>query len=305
VENILNRPFYADFAWAYDFIITGPVSSRCDFVENVASQRGHLPGSRVIDAGCGTGSYSVELAKRGYIVTGLDASAELVSVAQEKAEKTSVPVTFLVGDILTLPSQPKYDGILCRGVLNDIVDDRDRQAVFFSFVRALRQGGMLILDVREWNSSAFRKEKEPVFERVVEVDDGTLTFRAVTRLDYETRRLLVTERHILERRNGARFLSEYEFVMGCWTWQELQTNLTKAGFGSVLYFGRLRLQPSSWFYRSHYRRLLYLNAEASSRPKRVPTCACSRSSYCAAKSRLVDLCGRFAGKGDTAKPPGD
>lgn len=237
VKRISSRPFYAGFAWAYDLIIAGPVSSRCNFVESIAAQRGVLPGSRILDAGCGTGSYSVELAKRGYAVAGLDSSAELVSVARAKAEEAVVPVTFQVGDILELPSRPSYDGILCRGVLNDIIDGPSRQKAFFSFARALRKGGILILDVREWTGSALRKEREPVFERVVEVDSGTLTFHAVTRLEYETRQLWVAESHILERDDGAKTITEYDFVMQCWTRDELHNNLVNAGFGSVAYFG--------------------------------------------------------------------
>lgn len=237
VNRISNRPFYTRFAWAYDLIIAGSVSNRCDFVESTAAQRGVLPGSRILDAGCGTGSYSVELAKRGYVVAGLDSSAELVSVARAKAEEAGVPVIFQVGDILELPSRPSYDGILCRGVLNDIIDGPSRQKVFCSFAGALRKGGILIVDVREWTKSASQKENEPVFERVVEIDGGTLTFRAVTRLEYETRRLLVAESHILERGDAPKTITEYDFVMQCWTQDELHNNLINAGFGSVAYFG--------------------------------------------------------------------
>jgi len=237
VNRISSRPFYSAFAWAYDLIIVGPVSSRCDFVESMAAQRGVLPGSRILDAGCGTGSYSVELAKRGYAVIGLDSSAEFVSVARAKAEEAVVPVTFQKGDILELPSRPSYDGILCRGVLNDIIDGPSRQKAFFSFAHALRKEGILILDVREWTISALRKQREPVFEKVVENDRGTLIFRAVTRLDYETKQLLVAESYILKRDDGLKTVTEYDFVMQCWTRDELHNSLINAGFGSVAYFG--------------------------------------------------------------------
>ena len=237
MSRVSNRPFYTRFAWAYDLIMTGPVSIRCDFMESIAAQRGVLPGSRILDAGCGTGSYSVELAKRGYNVFGFDSSAELVSVARAKAEKAAVGVVFQVSDILKLPSHPKYDGILCRGVLNDIIDDSSRQQTFFSFARALRKAGVLIVDVREWTNSARQKEREPVFERVVEIDGGTLTFRSVTELEYETRQLLVAESHILKRGDAPETITEYDFVMQCWTKDELHNNLLKAGFGSIIYFG--------------------------------------------------------------------
>ncbi|UCB51583.1 MAG: class I SAM-dependent methyltransferase [Candidatus Zixiibacteriota bacterium] len=203
----------------------------------MATQRGVLPGSRILDAGCGTGSYSVELAKRGYALAGLDSSEELASLARAKAEEAVVPVTFQKGDILELPSRPSYDGILCRGVLNDIIDGPNRQKAFFSFAGALRKGGILILDVREWTNSALRKEREPVFEKVVEYDRGTFTFRAVTRLEYQTRQLWVAESYILKRDDGVKTQTEYDFVMRCWTRDELHNSLINAGFGSVACFG--------------------------------------------------------------------
>jgi len=236
MESILRRPFYTEFAWAYDLIIEGPISSRCDFMEDVLSQRGVLSGSKILDAGCGTGSYSIELARRGYIVTGLDISTELISEAKKKSGAMPLPLTFEVGDVLKLSSAPKFDGILCRGVLNDMTDDISRQGAFFSFVRALRKGGVLILDVREWNSTALRKAKEPTFEKSVETDRGKLTFRSATQLDDKTRQLIVSERHTVTR-GGVEIVSEYDFIMRCWTREELHNNLAKAGFGSIMYFG--------------------------------------------------------------------
>ena len=52
--------------------------------------------------------------------------------------------------------------ILCRGVLNDIIDNGNRRQAFLVFNRLLREGGVLILDVREWNATAARKTWQPV-----------------------------------------------------------------------------------------------------------------------------------------------
>ncbi len=236
MENVLRRPFYREFAWAYDLIIARPVANQCDFIEDMLSQRGVSPGSRILDAGCGTGNYSVELARRGYVVTGLDASTALIAEARKKSGDTSLPPTFEVGDLLNLSSTSQYDGILCRGVLNDVIDDTSRPEVFFSFARTLRKDGVLILDVREWNSTALRKAEESIFEKSAETDRGKLTFRSVTGLDAQTRQLLVYERHTLEK-DGVEIVSEYDFIMRCWTKEELHTHLVKAGFGSIVYFG--------------------------------------------------------------------
>ena len=43
-----------------------------------------LPGTRVLDAGCGPGWYAAELASRGALVTAIDASAAMIGHARER-----------------------------------------------------------------------------------------------------------------------------------------------------------------------------------------------------------------------------
>ena len=198
-------------------------------------ERGVPPGAELLDAGCGTGRYATELARRGYVVHGIDLSAELIEVAKGSIKEARVSVSFAVSDILGQPAG-RYDAILCRGVLNDFVDDDSRGAVFTTFAQALRPAGVLILDVREWEASAVRKDREPVFRKSVDTDRGKLTFTSITELDRERRRLLLSERHTLVDGCQER-LSEYQFVMQCWTREELESSLASGGFGTVAYFG--------------------------------------------------------------------
>jgi SAM-dependent methyltransferase len=229
-----KRPFYAEYAWAFDLLIDRPVRKECAAIAAWLVARGVLPGAELLDAGCGTGRYAAELARRGYIVHGIDLSAQLIEVARRSVEERP-SVSFAVGDIRRLPSD-RYEAILCRGVLNDFVDDDAREAVLAAFARAARPAGVLILDVREWEASAARKAREPVFRKSVDTDRGKLTFTSVTNLDREHQRLVLTERHTLVT-GGQERSSEYQFLMRCWTRSELESRLTQRGFTSVAYFG--------------------------------------------------------------------
>lgn len=230
-----RRPFYSEYAWAFDLLIDRPVRKECAVMAAWLVDRDILPGAAILDAGCGTGRYSIELARRGYRVQGIDRSPELIDVAKEAPGASNGWVSFTVGDIFVLPRE-RYAGILCRGVLNDIIDDDRRDAVFASFAQALRPNGALILDVREWGASAERKAREPMFRKRVSTARGELTFTSVTALDPDRRRLLLSERHVLVE-NGKEHVSEYEFVMGCWERTELDSRLARHGFGDVRYFG--------------------------------------------------------------------
>ena len=93
------------------------------------------------------------------------------------------------------------------------------------------------MDVREWDATVLRKTREPVYEKTAGTPRGTLTFRSVTRLEHKTRRLHISEEHTLKTPAGEESVAAYDFVMRCWTQEELQDRLTAAGFGTVEYFG--------------------------------------------------------------------
>ena len=237
MSDPVSRPFYDEYAWAYSLFIPPPSVEQLDFIADAFAVRGAGAGSLVLDAGCGLGRHASGLARRGYVVEGVDRSPGLVAEARRLAdEEGGLAVSFRVGDMLELTPGARSDGLLCRGVLNDLLDGRSRERAFSSFAGALRRGGAVVLDVREWEATARRKIREPVFEKTFETPRGSLTFRSVTRVDPGTRRLLVEERHTL-RAGGVERVSAYDFRMRCWTREELEARMSRAGFGGFEFFG--------------------------------------------------------------------
>jgi SAM-dependent methyltransferase len=230
-----SRPFYGEYAWAFDLLIDRPVTRECGAIAAWLSERGVAPGATLLDAGCGTGRYARELARRGYAVDGVDRSSDLIETARQSAVPGGTSVSFRVGDILALPVA-LYDGVLCRGVLNDFVNDDARLSVFAAFAGALRPRGVLVLDVREWEATQDRKRREPVFRKSVRTDRGTLTFTSSTELDPDRRQLLLSETHTLITDAGEQS-RDYRFVMRCWTRSELESALVRSGFRAIAYFG--------------------------------------------------------------------
>jgi SAM-dependent methyltransferase len=230
-----RRPFYTEYAWAFDLIIDRPVRKECAAIAGWLVERGVLPGASLLDAGCGTGRYAVELGRRGYVVSGVDQSPDLIEVARHSVADVRGSISFEVGDMLAVPGN-RNDAVLCRGVLNDLVDDAERAAAFDAFASALRPGGVLILDVRDWTASAERKAREPLFRKRVSTPRGELTFTSVTALDPAGHRLVISEQHLLVT-DGQEQFSDYTFVMRCWTRDELQSALNLAGFGAATFFG--------------------------------------------------------------------
>ena len=86
----------------------------CDFIEK---EIGFNKDLKILDIGCGTGRHSIELAKRGYYVTGIDLSDSMLQKAKENAKKKNVRVVFEKQDARSLPYKSEFDLALmiCEG----------------------------------------------------------------------------------------------------------------------------------------------------------------------------------------------
>lgn len=71
------------------------------------------PGGSILDIGCGTGRHSIELAKRGYSVTGLDLSSEMLARAAASAKAAGVNVNWIRSDATHFSLPERYDGAIC------------------------------------------------------------------------------------------------------------------------------------------------------------------------------------------------
>jgi SAM-dependent methyltransferase len=92
---------FENYARKYDkeCFVQGTVGE-CDFIEAEAGQDKSL---KIIDIGCGTGRHAIELAKRGYKVSGVDLSESQLSRAREKAKEAGVAIDFKKHDARVLP----------------------------------------------------------------------------------------------------------------------------------------------------------------------------------------------------------
>ncbi|MEW6381498.1 MAG: methyltransferase domain-containing protein [bacterium] len=71
------------------------------------------PGDSVLDVGCGTGRHSVELARRGYSVTGIDLSSGMLAQAKDKARAAGVQVEWIHADAARFSLGNRFDAAIC------------------------------------------------------------------------------------------------------------------------------------------------------------------------------------------------
>jgi SAM-dependent methyltransferase len=86
------------------------------------------PPRRILDLPCGQGRHAIELASRGYDVTGVDLSPFMLKVAEERARAAGVRARWLAGDMRAPIAGEKFDVVLnlftSLGYFADAADDR-------------------------------------------------------------------------------------------------------------------------------------------------------------------------------------
>ena len=86
----------------------------CSFAD-ATIRRARPYASRVLDIFCGTGEHALRMAQRGYAVTGIDASQDMLAVAQAKCEAAQVSVDYQRTDIFDFVHASQYDAAYCLG----------------------------------------------------------------------------------------------------------------------------------------------------------------------------------------------
>lgn len=70
-------------------------------------------GESILDVACGTGRHSVELARRGYAVTGIDISAGMLAQAEAKARAAKVSVELIRANACSFCAPKQFDAAIC------------------------------------------------------------------------------------------------------------------------------------------------------------------------------------------------
>ena len=192
----------------------------------------------ICDCGCGTGNFSIELARRGFRVTGVDLSAAMLEEAARKTRAAGERVMYVRQDMCRLELSRRVDAILCGcdGV-NYLTTDRMLEAFIARARAALKAGGVLAFDV-----SSVYKLKSVLADGFFGEDRGDAAYLWKSEWDDEARIQTMRITFFVREAGGLYRRFQEEHRQRAWTVGELTAALRAGGFGEPIFCGDRRLE---------------------------------------------------------------
>ena len=150
----------------------------CDFVQETFRRFSGTPIKTILDLGCGTGLHDKEFSERGYKITGLDLSEDMIEIAKERNPSSE----FVVGDMSNFSLNKKFDAIITMFSAMGYLTENNQIANFFDSVKKhINRGGLLIIDV--WNGLGVMHELPTSREKTAQIGNLKITRKSFPILD--------------------------------------------------------------------------------------------------------------------------
>ncbi len=199
------------------------------------------PSCKVLDLGCGDGRHSLELARRGYLVTGLDLSEELLERARSRTAEEGLDITFIQSDMRDPPGVSAFDLVVNFFTsFGYFQEDRENARVLDAIARSLRPGGRFLMDYLN---------RDYVISTIVPADSRTVEGMEVEQRRWisgdpsETGGHVRINKQVRIREDGAE--RSYDESVRMYTLDELGDMMVRAGLEIVQTYGDFDGSPVS------------------------------------------------------------
>ncbi|MGB8657153.1 MAG: class I SAM-dependent methyltransferase [Candidatus Zixiibacteriota bacterium] len=179
------------------------------------------PKARVLDLCCGYGRHSIELAQKGFDVTGYDLSDFFLEKAKKDSAKLGLKIEYVKGDMRKIPFEGRFDAVVNVFTSFGYFDnEKDDLKVLKGVGQALKKGGLFLLDLknREQLIRNFQRRRWYPEEDFIMLEENLFDLFTSR---WESSRTLIFE-------NGER--KENSFSLRLFTFAEILNLLKKAGF---------------------------------------------------------------------------
>jgi SAM-dependent methyltransferase len=200
-----------------------------DFLCNILQ----LPqAAQILDLFCGAGRHSLEFARRGYVVTGIEYNPDYLKLANSLAAEKKVTPNFIQGDVRHIEYGAGYDAVIIMFHSFGYFSDQEDALVLTKIYDSLKAGGRFLLEIlnRDWIVKNFAEGQEK--------EMGGIRIQEKREFDVLTSRNNFTiERHesdrVVTRKGSWRLYSAHE----------IKNILENIGFKLIAAYGSLDKEP--------------------------------------------------------------
>ncbi len=193
-------------------------------------------GSHLLDVPCGNGRLSLELARRGYRVTGVDIAEEFIEEARAAGASTTggTPVPqFLLGDMRRIEGEAIYDGAYCFGNSFGFLEYAGMESFLSGVARALRPGALFVIETGMAAESVILKFEA---ETSHQIDDILLTIKE----QYLAEESCIDTEYVFEQNGKVESRMAKHWI---YTVAEIRRVVERAGFEVRHIYGSLKFEP--------------------------------------------------------------
>ncbi len=214
---------YNEFAYSYDSLMqNADYSFRAKYLCALFKKHDRMP-TLMLDLACGTGEFSLQFAKQGVSVIGVDISADMLSVAREKTAEQSMDVLYLCQNATELDLYGTVDGaICCLDSLNHIIDYNDFCKAISKVSLFLEPDRLFIFDV---NTPYKHKEILGNNTFVIDTDD----VYCVWQNEYKDDNTVEINLDLFEAEGDSYYRTGESFCERAYTAEEIKNACNKAG----------------------------------------------------------------------------
>ena len=232
---------FGRYARYYDAIYkTKDYKGECVYLEKLFKKHAQNKIKAVLDLGCGTANYMVPFIQKGYHMTGVDASAQMLKLAAQKLDRLDLKADLILGKLQSFQLHRTFDAALCLfSVIDYITQKEELLSALRNIAGHMKKTSLFIFDF--WNESAVNAHYSPTKRNLFQAN-GRVIERCSTTQIYPSKRLCEVRYRCTLKQDGQLVRRDREkHVLRYFSVEEMREYLKMAGLKAIDIHPFLRL----------------------------------------------------------------